>query len=379
MSAGVLITREPVINKQGAITANRLIFHAPDVATAAAALNELSADWPQGRLVFVSLGKLVPTAELLNWQAPENTLVEIPGPALQYPQTQALIAQLNASGMPLALSWYQPGAQWPADVDCRFVMADANKLPSPGPVPGLSLAWGLPDLPAFSQAVQRGYDGAAGWFFLHGVPVAKELAPSYAGIIRVLNLVREEAEVAKVEAALKQDVTLSYQLLKYINSAAFGLMVEVQSFRHAVTILGMDKLNKWLSVLLVSASRSATAPAVMQAAITRGHFMEKLGAQFFAKGELDNLFITGAFSLLHILLGTRLDAVLAQMNLPPAIGDALLRNEGSYAPLLKLAVASESFRPDALRTQTEALGLSSSEVNRVLLESVAFADRLSFS
>ncbi|MDB5799641.1 MAG: putative regulator protein [Rhodocyclales bacterium] len=379
MSDGVLITREPVVNKQRAITANRLVFHAPNVAAAATALNSFSEDWPTGHMVFVSLGRLVPTADLLAWQAPQNTLVEIPAPALQYPQTQELISQLNSSGMPLALTWYQPGVQWPAEVDCRFVMADANKLTNPAGAPGLAMAWGLKDVTGFQQAIANGYDGAAGWFFLNGAPVAKQMAPSHAGIVRLLNMVRNEAEVAQIEGALKQDVTLSYKLLKYINSAGFGLMVEVQSFRHAVTILGMDKLHKWLSLLLVSASKDPIAPAVMQASITRGHFMEKLGAQFFARGELDNLFITGAFSLLNVLLGTSLDTVLDQMSLPGPVGDALLRGEGAYAPLLKLAIATENFLPDALRAQTEALGLTNEQVSKALLESVSFADRLNFA
>ncbi|MDB5887777.1 MAG: putative regulator protein [Rhodocyclales bacterium] len=379
MSAGVLITREPVVNKQRAITANRLVFHAPNVAAAAEALNSFAEDWPTGHMVFVSLGRLVPTADLLAWQAPENTLVEIPAPALQYPQTQELISQLTLSGMPLALTWYQPGVQWPAGVDCRFVMADANKLVNPTGAPGLAMAWGLKDVAGFQQAIANGYDGAAGWFFFNGAPVAKQMAPSHTGIVRLLNMVRNDAEVAQIESALKQDVTLSYKLLKYINSAGFGLMVEVQSFRHAVTILGMDKLHKWLSLLLVSASKDPIAPAVMQASITRGHFMEKLGAQFFARGELDNLFITGAFSLLNVLLGTSLDTVLDQMSLPGAVGDALLRGEGAYAPLLKLAIATENFLPDALRAQTEALGLTNEQVSKALLESVSFADRLNFS
>jgi EAL and modified HD-GYP domain-containing signal transduction protein len=55
--------------------------------------------------------------------------------------------------------------------------------------------------------------------------------------------VRRNAEVKEIENVLKQDVALSYKLLRYINSAGFGLMCEIQSFRHAVTILGYEKLT----------------------------------------------------------------------------------------------------------------------------------------
>lgn len=376
MTTGALITREPVVNQQRAITANRLIVHAPNIATALQTLEAQRAHWPTVHPVFISFGRLVPTPEVLSWQPPENALIEIPAPALQYPQIQDLVRQLHGAGIALALSWYQPGTAWPEGVDCRFVLADQSKVASPAGAPGVPLAWGLANVPAFAAAVDRGYAGAAGWFFLKGVTPTKELAPSHAQIVRLLNLVRNDADITEIENALKQDVSLPYKLLRYINSVGFGLMVEVQSFRHAVTILGRDKLNKWLSLLLVSASKDPAAPAVMQAAIARGRMMEILGAHLFDKAQHDNLFITGAFSLLDVLLGTGLDVVLDQMTLPDSIRDALLHDDGAYAALLRLAIASESFLPDQLRTQSEALGLTVQQVSSALLQAVAFADTL---
>lgn len=379
MSQDVLITREPVVNKQRAITANRLFVHAPSVAAAVDELNQLKDSWPSVHTVLLSLGRLVPTAELMNWQAPPNTMVEIPAPALRFEQTLALIPQLQEAGISLCLSWYQPGLALPPGVDFRFVLADAGKLPQPSGLPGIALATGLPDLPAFAPTVRNGYDGASGWFFLRGVPPAKELSPSHAQIIRLLNLVRNEAETREIEAALKQDVALSYKLLRYINSPGFGLMVEVQSFRHAVTILGMEKLNKWLSLLLVSASKDPGAPALMQTAIARGRFMELVGAQFVDKREVDNLFITGAFSLIHVLLGTSIEAVLSEMNLPDAITDALLHGEGMYKPFLDLAIACERMDPSALQEQIARLKLDPETVSQALVASVCFADNLQFN
>lgn len=378
MSQAVLITREPVVNKQRSITANRLVVHAPSVPIAVATLNSLAETWPANHTVFVSLGRLVPTAELMAWQMPPNTMIEIPAPALAYEQTRSLIPQLQEAGINVCLSWFQPGMSVPEGADFRFVLADANKTPTPTGFPGIAIATGLPDLQAFAQAVKNGYDGASGWFFLRGVTAAKELAPSHAQIVRLLNLVRNEAEVKEIEAALKLDVALSYKLLRYINSPAFGLMVEVQSFRHAVTILGMDKLNKWLSLLLVSASKDPLAPALMQAAIARGRFMELIGAAFVEKREVDNLFITGAFSLIHVLLGSTPEAVLGEMTLPEPITDALLRGEGMYKPFLDLALACERLDPAQLAEQIAKLKLRAEDVSKALVAAVAFADSLQF-
>ena len=379
MSNAVLITREPVINKQYKITANRLIVHAATVAQAVEGLQGLADVWPATHPVFISLYRLVPTPDLLEWKAPANAMVEIPSQAIAHPLTLSLIPRLQEAGISLNLTWYQPDTVAPPGVPWRFVIIDAKRQSLPLNPPGLAIAWGLGDVPEFRDAVAQGYDGASGWFFLRGVKTDGKLAPSHAQIVRLLSLVRRNAEVKEIENVLKQDVALSYKLLRYINSAGFGLMCEIQSFRHAVTILGYEKLHKWLSVLLISASRDPSAPALMQTAIARGRFMEKIGAAFFEKGELDNLFITGAFSMLHLLLGASLQTALDEMHLPSAIYDALISGEGVYAPFLKLAQALESFDDKPLAGLSKELHITPEEVNRAHLEALAFADSLQFS
>jgi c-di-GMP-related signal transduction protein len=281
--------------------------------------------------------------------------------------------------VPLVLDGYMPGMALPAEPPFRFLLTDARRHAQLSNTPGVTLATGLADLSAFAQALDSGYDGAAGWFFLHGRTAARKLNPGHAQIVRVLNLVRHNAEVKAIEAALKQDVTLSYKLLRYINSAGFGLSCEIESFRHAVAILGYEKLNKWLSLLLVTASHDPVAPALMQAAVARGRFMEILGGDFFDRAALDNVFITGAFSLLDALLGVDIATVLTEMHLPDAVADALLRRQGIFAPLLDLAIACEEAESPALVQKAAALGVSVAKLNRAQLEALAYADALQFS
>ena len=376
MSQTTLLTREPVVNKNRAITANRLIAHGPNIAAVVEALSAQAEVWPTHHPVFISLGRLVPTPELMDWAIPANVAIEIPVQTLAHPHTQALMARLRDAGTGMCLTWYQPETALPAGHDWRFVLIDARRHAAPTGSPGLSLAWGLPDIGAFRQAVGAGYDGASGWFFLHGNPPAKSLSPGHAQIVRLLNLVRNNGEIRDIEAVLKQDVALSFKLLRYINSAGFGLMCEIQSFRHAVSILGYDALNKWLSLLLVTASRDPSAPALMQTAIARGRFMEEIGAGFFDAAERDNLFITGAFSLLHTLLGTSIQTLLEEMNLPPRVSEALLYGQGDFAPFLHLAQCCESFDPKALQAAVDQLHLGCEQVNRAQLVGLGFADSL---
>lgn len=376
MSPPVILTREPVVNKKRAITANRIIAHGPNIGAVVESLNGLQDVWPKRHPVFISLARLVPTVEILDWKVADNAMIEIPTQALGRPQTVQLLPMLQDSGISTCLSWFKPGIELPLDADWRFVLMDARKLPIPGGAPGIPLAWGLDSVDAFQRAVANGYEGASGWFFLHGNPEPKALAPSHAQLVRLISLVRNNADLSAIEALLKQDVAISYKLLRYINSAGFGLMCEIQSFRHAVTILGYSNLNKWLSLLLVTASRDTAAQAMMQTSIARGHLMELLGAAFFPKSEIDNLFITGAFSLLPNLLGTSMQAVLEEMSLPESIVEALLHEQGEFAPFLKLAKAIESFDPTALLKQVEELQLDAAKVNRAILASLSFADNL---
>lgn len=306
-------------------------------------------------------------------------MIEIPAQTLAHPMTQALMKGLREAEVSMCLAWHSPGTTLGEGIDWRFVLTDARKHPAPDSDASLSLAWGLPDPDAFETAIGRGYDGASGWFFLRANSTRKELAPSHGQIVRLMNLVRQNAEIRDIEAVLKQDVALSYKLLRHINSVGFGLMCEIQSFRHAVSILGFNKLHKWLSLLLVTSSRDPSAAALMQTAIARGHFMDLAGKQFFSKADSDNLFITGAFSLLDTLLGSDMPTILEEMHLPAAVSDALLRGEGVYAPFLNLARSVESFDASALARQAEELKIPLGEVNEAMLTALSFADSLDLS
>ena len=386
----VYLSRQPLVNRQSKIVATRLTLHLGSGATtgdAAAALAALVEYWPQGeKPVFVSCGETPCDAALLDWPAPATATIEIDAPSLVGPAAAPLIAALERAQPALCLRF---AGDVPEALRCglpfRFVALDASGQ-SPAQLKalaaevkpyGIVLAFNVIDGATFKSCLEAGVDAAASWFFkTPNQAPAKSLNPGQAQIIRVLNLVRKNADIREVEAALKQDVALSYKLLRYINSVGFGLSCEVQSFRHAVTILGYDKLNKWLSLLLVTASRDPMAPALMHTALTRARLMEVLAQGLVDASEYDNLFITGAFSLLDALLGVSMERALESMSLPEAISDALLGCGGVYGPFLELACASECGDGDHLAEQVALLGLSAAQFNRAQLQALAFAETM---
>jgi EAL and modified HD-GYP domain-containing signal transduction protein len=375
-----LIQREPILNRHKTITASRLRVHASSCMEAAAELNRLIEVWPDTRSVFVSLVDCPLDADLLDWQPPQNTMVEIAASSLSQAATQTLMHELVSRQILLCLDDYTPGMPLPPAANFRFLLADAELQPDMNNAPGSLLAKSIADHDAFNAAITHGYAGATGWFYLKPQKTpSKELNPAHARIIQLLNLVRSNAEIKDIEIALKQDVTLAFKLLRYINSAGFGVAAEVGSFKHAVTIMGYEKLNRWLSLLLVNASQDQSAPALMQTAVIRGRIMELLGGHTMPKNQLDNLFITGAFSILDTLLGTELGVIFQHLQLPVPITDALLHRQGTIAPFLELALTCETGSSADLHAKLAALGLSAEQCNSAQIEALAFADKLQFS
>ena len=176
-------------------------------------------------------------------------------------------------------------------------------------------------------------------------PPRGPLAPSCALIIRVLNLLRNEADLPLVESELKQDVVLSYRLMRYINSASLGFPSRITSYRQAVTILGYHELYRWLTLLLLTADPAQARSPLVRSAIVRGRFMEVVGRQRFRRSEADDLFVVGLFSCLDELFGQPMETVLDSLRLSEEMRAALLSRHGHYGELLSLAEALERDHP----------------------------------
>lgn len=214
------------------------------------------------------------------------------------------------------------------------------------------------------------------WFARPSVVQARTIRPSQAIILQLINLVRRQANTDEIEDLLKKDPTLSFNLLRFINSSGFGLSVEITSFRHAVMILGLKKLFRWAALLLTTSRNSGAPPAVGQTAVVRGRLMELLTAELLPREECDNAFVVGVFSLLDVMLGVPLERALETVSLPESVVDALLHQRGVFAPFLELTKACESGDEVAFAHGAQALQLSNHQVNMAHLEALAWADSL---
>jgi EAL and modified HD-GYP domain-containing signal transduction protein len=227
----------------------------------------------------------------------------------------------------------------------------------------------------YESAAKMGCSLVQGYWFakptlIHG----QAIRPAQAAIIQLINLVRKQASTADIEEVFKHDPTLSYNLLRFINSAGFGLSCEITSFRHAVMLLGLKKLFRWAALLMTTSQVAGCSPAVGHAAIVRGRLMELLAAELLPQEECDNAFVVGIFSLLDTMVGLPLAQVIGTISLPENVTDALLHGTGLLAPFLKLTLACENVDDAAFAETTEALQLTDHQVNWAHLQALAWAE-----
>lgn len=204
---------------------------------------------------------------------------------------------------------------------------------------------------------------------------SKDLNPTQSLILQLMDMVRQSADVNELERLLKRDAALSYKLLRYINSAGFGLGCEVQSLRHAVTLLGYSPLYRWLALLLTTVGAVESPPVLMHTAVVRGRLAELLGHTFLPRREAENLFVAGMFSLLDLLIGIPMEDILEKIQLSEPVTQALLSREGMYGPFLALAEACELNTAD-VESMATSLCISPSQVNEAHMAALIWAQNL---
>ena len=250
----------------------------------------------------------------------------------------------------------------------------------PPPAAGLqAVASGVQTSADIEVAFKRGAVAVTGWPLHDELPKSGQrprVAPEMHVVLELMQRIDREESIDRLEATLKGDPSLAYRLLRYLNSAAFGLRVEITTFRHALQMLGYHKLKRWLSLLLMWASKDASLTPVMFAALRRGLLMEELGRGSGDAEMRSEMFICGVFSLLDRMLKQPFGELLSSVPMPERVGQALSSNAGPYMPYLELARAIESGSGHDIGEATAALMLGPAEVNRALLTSLLAARQL---
>lgn len=381
----------PVMDKQRQVLATRLTLAPlrPDLAVdGQAVLDALQAHWPDGvpplQLNAMSEPLLL---TLLASPLPASVSLELPSFMLSDPQHLTPIAGALQNRVKLLLKGRPAQALAPElNGQIKTVLLDLGSdrhtigIPLPaGMQLGLYGARGVSDVvEGFqSQATQ-----IAGW------PIDEDIqAPTPAPgkpdqqtdlqvIVELMSRVDQGEDIDRLEQTLKRDPSLAFKLLRYLNSAAFGLPVEVTSFRHAIMLLGYPRLKRWLALLLTTASKDHNMRPIMYGALRRGLLLEELSKSMNDAEVKDEMFICGLFSLLDHMLHQPFEKLLQSIPVPERVRQALVDGSGPYRPYIELVVAIERESVFDIRAAMDKLMLGADELNNAVLNALAKATQL---
>jgi EAL and modified HD-GYP domain-containing signal transduction protein len=244
----------------------------------------------------------------------------------------------------------------------------------------LMLARGLKTLEQFQATRNMGFSLFQGGFFKEPECVPdRKLGSNEVARLNLFRLMEEEEmDMKNLVAAIRSDVSVSFRLLSFLNSASFGFRQNIQSIDQAILLLGWIKLKSWLrAVLLVDMTGKEEIPQELAAlSLQRGKFFELLTTEYDYWGfNPSTLFLVGLFSLMDAILGIPMENVVEMLPLEAKLKAALKRDANSeYRPLFELLDYLEDADWSALETLTHKLCLDLGFVKNAFATSRNWAD-----
>ncbi|MEY4767126.1 MAG: hypothetical protein RI907_3799 [Pseudomonadota bacterium] len=386
----------PVIDRNRTVTATRLtVFpqHADASLDANQLLQALADTWPVGGpQLWMKVAQESLLVAVMQSQPSSHIAIEVPAFMAMQPQYGDVLSTLHANGNPLLLNGRPlsdlPKALLPAFGHAIIDLSDDHRLDESSGGAGVGQS-GTPRQIGFVQSgvrsvadmetsFRRGATAVLGWPIDDAIKVGNKPAdqPALQVIVLLIDQLHRQEDIEVLENTLKRDPPLAYKLMRYINSPAFGLSVEISSFRHAIMILGYQRLKRWLALLLATASKDPNMRPVMFAAVRRGLLMEELAKLSGSEEMRNELFICGVFSLLDRMFQQPFSELLKTIPVPESVYQALVDHDGPYAPYFRLVEAIEGQSAFEIRDALEPLMITMGDVNACLLQALSNAAQL---
>jgi c-di-GMP-related signal transduction protein len=362
----VCVVRQPILDHTGRVFGYELVYRADtgevdagsdDVGRARVltdAVLSLGLDaLTDGLPAFIPLSRELLVRQSGTLLPPASTVLELPKGVVADDEVVAACRMLHGLGYTLALN----GIGAPADMQAltplaKFLKVDAGQLPAPkrSALPrdfarqGIQLIASRVETFGAARALQaEGYGLFQGYYFCKPDTVGSDALPgrrlAYLNLLTALN--KPNASVSDIEDLVKHDLTLSYRVLRSINSATFGLRREVTSIRQALVLLGMGQIQKWASVWAMAGLNTGGTPETVSMAIIRARSCELLGNQVLGPEAGAEYFLLGLCSLLDSMLRRPIEEAIAEVPVSETVRAALLGHQNTARAVLDAVTAYE--------------------------------------
>jgi len=384
----IFVARQPIFDREQDIWGYELLFrHSQEMNTANIVDGELATQkviadgfalakfgLPENVKCLINFPKKLLIEDFAFALPPETSVIEILETVKPEPEIIAACKRLKQAGYLLALDDFvgQPGYE-PLLMLADVVKVDVMQLTRAQfeelaarlkKYSCLMLAEKVEDGRMFKLAKRLNFDLFQGFFFSRPEVLAgKKLSVEELTKLRLLKeLSRDDFEFSEMAEIVQRDVSLTYRLLKYINSAAFGLSNKIESITRAMTLLGKKRLLKWLRVVILSEMSSGpSGREVVLLSAQRGRFLQLLALKGQSKLEPEAMFLLGFLSLLDVLLKQPMTELVQELPLDEEIKKGLIDEEHPCHRWLDLARAQEKGDWPKVAELIEVLRLDPSE------------------
>jgi c-di-GMP-related signal transduction protein len=309
-----------------------------------------------GRLAFINCTRDMLLSDYFALLPPHDVVIEIQETVPIDENVIAACQRLKQAGYSIALDNFAPGDRRAALVPyARFIKVDTTRV-RPEQSAVLSalyasqerrmVAQKVESREQFVTAVKSGFTRFQGYFFRHPENIrARRIPANQASYLRLLTAAsRPEVDFAEIEALIKREPSLCYQLLRYLNSPLLGLATPVLSVRNALTMLGEHEAVRWIRMATTLVMGQEKSSDLVLSSLVRARFCELIAPRV-EHGNSD-LFLMGMLSLIDAILSVPIGVVVEELCLDPNIKAQLLGaktgKKTSLSTIYDLMVAREA-------------------------------------
>jgi EAL and modified HD-GYP domain-containing signal transduction protein len=384
----ILIVRQPVFDRADAAVAYELRFRDAGDGGDPFARSYLSGSFDvlrSGLPAYVRCTRRQLVDRIFDAADPESLVVLVPPDVGADAEVAAAVQALAKAGVATGVDEYDGGPEAAAAREGLLALVSYVRLDlrcySPEtlrPVAAELRAQGkklvadhVEDAAMRRLCIELGFDRLQGPHFSRPEPLpAAELPASTATALRLLALARDPSTSDReLESAVSSDPSLTFQLLRLVNSAASGGR-GIESIGHAIRLVGRSAFVRWLALAFAAsrAGNSGVDNEIARQAVQRARMCEAIGGR-----DAGTLFLVGLFSLLDAMFRMPLSDVLERVNLAPEARDALLERAGPFGDALNFVEAYELGLWEQAAELGKQLGVPESQIAQIYTDAVKWA------
>lgn len=347
----MFVARQPIFDRNRKVWAYELLFRSDANATrcegveASSATRQvisngmLSIGWDKllrGKHACINFGRDMLMQDIYSSLPSKQTVIELTEDIEPDADVVEAVRAIRAQGYRIALDDFQPSPRMTPFIELANMIKVEMCTPKPQQEVmlrefhsrGIHMLSEKVETDAdYRWALRAGYDYFQGHFFARPAVMQGTQIPAVK--IHCLRLIQEahrpELDFNRLATLISQDVSFSYKLMRYANSARFGRQSKIHSIRRALVVLGEYGIRKWIAIAALHTIADDKPGELITQSLVRGRFCELLAV---ASGQSieDQAFLVGLFSMLDALLDRPLGDVIQDLGLAPAI-DSVLRGK----------------------------------------------------